>query len=102
MRIFTIALCLLMIASFGFSEPLGNGIYLDGVNNYIEIPSPSNLHSTTNLTLEAWGKPCGLNGTRVIYSKVWCNGQQNSCVFQYKMVNLNEFGILVIVERQTV
>lgn len=61
--------------------PYGNSIFLDGVSNYLEIPNHSSLHSTTNLTLEAWIKPCSVSGTNVIYSKIWCSGNQNSYFF---------------------
>ena len=61
--------------------PYTNAIFMDGVNNYLEIPNHTNLHSTTNLTLEAWIKPCKVSGTNVIYSKIWCSGQQNSYFF---------------------
>ena len=61
--------------------PYVNAIFMDGVNNYLEIPNHTSLHSTTNLTLEAWIKPCSVTGVNMIYSKVWCSGNQNSYTF---------------------
>ncbi len=63
------------------SLPYTNAIFMDGVNNYLEIPNHANLHSSTNLTLEAWIKPCTVTGTNVVYSKIWCSGNQNSYFF---------------------
>ena len=75
---------LLFTFSIGFSQPFGNSIFLDGVSNFVEVPDHSSINSQNALTLEAWIKPCKVNGNNVIMSKLWCSGGENSYYFTVK------------------
>jgi gliding motility-associated-like protein len=68
----------------GLSQPFGNSIFLDGVSNFVEVPNHSSINSQNALTLEAWIKPCKVNGNNVIMSKLWCSGGENSYYFTIK------------------
>ena len=60
------------------AQPFSNVVSLDGQNDYIEIPNSFNTQFQSNVTIEAWIKPCAINGHRMIVTKFWCvnNGNQ--------------------------
>ncbi|MGK7887011.1 MAG: LamG-like jellyroll fold domain-containing protein, partial [Crocosphaera sp.] len=51
-----------------FEQP-NNGVYLDGVNDYINVESQDNVRISNALTLEAWIKPQANNKRRMIFGR---------------------------------
>jgi hypothetical protein len=78
----------LLFSAFAFlsvtAQPIGNSIYFDGVSNYMEIANHSSINVSSGLTLEARIKPCSVTGHKVIMTKLWCSGAQNSYYFSVK------------------
>ncbi len=64
--------------------PIVNSIFLDGISNYIEVANHSSINVSNGLTLEASIKPCTVVGHKMIMSKLWCSGNQNSYYFSVK------------------
>ncbi len=77
-------LVLILIQSSIQAQPFGSAISLDGNSNYIETPFHTNINNTSNITLEAWIKPCDVTGHQAIMSRIWCSGNQNSYYFSLK------------------
>ncbi|MBI5764276.1 MAG: hypothetical protein HZA51_12210 [Planctomycetes bacterium] len=55
----------------------GNALQFDGVNDSVNVPGGASLNLTSNLTIEAWVRPGGINGSKRVVSKhtpLMCNG----------------------------
>lgn len=52
-----------------------NGLFLDGIDNYVEIPDNNNLDLVSSFTIEMWINPNQIDGTRNVIGKFWCQGQ---------------------------
>ena len=66
---FVLALIISTISlSFAQTTPTGKSVFYDGVDDYIEFPFSTGANSP-QLTIEAWIKPCDINGIITIASK---------------------------------
>ncbi|MFD1551622.1 hypothetical protein DNU06_03040 [Putridiphycobacter roseus] len=63
------------------AQPFSNVVSLDGQNDFIEIPNAFNTQFQSNVTIEAWVKPCAIDGHRMILTKFWCGNNGNQFYF---------------------
>ena len=52
-----------------------NGLFLDGNDNYVEIPDNNSLDLVSSFTIEMWINPDQIDGTRNVIGKFWCQGE---------------------------
>ncbi|HRY98681.1 MAG TPA: gliding motility-associated C-terminal domain-containing protein [Bacteroidales bacterium] len=68
------------------SQPSGNSLILNGVNDYILIPNNSNLNQDSSMSVEAWIYPCKVLGQNFILNKDWCGGSGNNA-YNFRVLN---------------
>ena len=61
-----------------FSQLPTNGMIFNGTSNFYEIPDNSDTDLSGSFTLEAWINPCDTTGTKMIFGKQWCSGNNYS------------------------
>ncbi|MCT4581274.1 MAG: gliding motility-associated C-terminal domain-containing protein [Flavobacteriales bacterium] len=72
--------CLLAV----YAQPFNRAITLNGVNDYIVVPNNSAFYQSSNMTIEAWIKPCEINGYRAIVNRQWCAASRPSYHFSIR------------------
>lgn len=65
----------------GYSQPFNNVALLSGQNDFIEIPNNFASSFSNEITIEAWVKPCLINGHRMILTKFYCPNNNNQFYF---------------------
>lgn len=75
------SLLFLLINISGFTQPFNNVVLLNGVDDFIEVPNNFSSNFSNDLTIEAWVKPCAINGHRIILTKFYCVGDNNQFYF---------------------
>ncbi|MFK8039570.1 MAG: LamG-like jellyroll fold domain-containing protein [Crocinitomicaceae bacterium] len=71
----------LFFCAVAYSQPFNNVMLLNGQDDYIEIQSNFSTSFSNEITIEAWIKPCAINGHRIILSKWHCVGNNNQFYF---------------------
>ena len=64
-----------------FAQPFNNVALLNGQDDFIEIPNNFSSAFTSEITIEAWVKPCFVNDHRMILTKFYCVGNNNQFYF---------------------
>ena len=68
----------ILLVDQSFSQLPTNGMIFNGSSNFYEIPDNSDTDLSGSFTLEAWINPCDTTGTKMIFGKQWCSGNNYS------------------------